>query len=147
MSDFAAHFGLFWISFLAATLLPGSSEAALVALVASFSASAITLFLTATSGNTAGAVFNWWLGRSLNRFTGQRWLPATASRLDQASRMVTRYGSWVLLFSWLPVVGDPLMIVAGALRMKFVPFLAFVAAGKAARYGVLLAGADLIARP
>lgn len=147
MAGLGAHLSLLLAAFLAATLLPGSSEAALAALVTSYPASTATLFAVATVGNTAGAALNWWLGRFLNRFAGQKWFPADAHRIDQASRMFARYGSWVLLFSWLPVVGDPLTIVAGALRTNFALFLALVMIGKAARYGALVMGLDLIFRP
>ena len=59
---------------------------------------------------------------------------------DRAARMFERYGLWSLLFAWVPVVGDPLTVVAGALRVPFLPFLVLVAIGKVARYMAILGG-------
>jgi membrane protein YqaA with SNARE-associated domain len=146
VAGLAAHFSLMIVAFLAATLLPGSSEAALVALIAWYPASTVTLFAVATAGNIAGATLNWWLGCFLHRFVGRRWFPANVRQINQAAGLFTRYGSWVLLFSWLPIIGDPLTLVAGLLRVRFAIFLALVAIGKAARYGALILGLDLFSR-
>ncbi len=105
--------------------------------------SVATLFLTATIGNTAGAVVNWYLGRSLMRFAGWRWFPVSAGRIEQASAFFNRYGSWPLLFSWLPIVGDPLTVAAGVLRIRLRLFLPLVVIGKAVRYLFVVAGVEM----
>ncbi len=105
--------------------------------------SVATLFLTATIGNTAGAVVNWYLGRSLMRFAGRRWFPVSAGRIEQASAFFNRYGSWPLLFSWLPIVGDPLTVAAGVLRIRLRLFLPLVVIGKAVRYLFVVAGVEM----
>lgn len=134
------HFSLFGVAFLAATILPGSSEAALAALVALHPASVATLFLAATIGNVLGAVVNWFLGRWFMNYAGHRWFPATAKRIEQASATFEKYGSWPLLFSWLPIIGDPLTLAAGVLHIRFPIFLALVAIGKALRYAAVILG-------
>ncbi|HEY7884225.1 MAG TPA: VTT domain-containing protein, partial [Cellvibrionaceae bacterium] len=85
-----------------------------------------------------GACVNWWLGRELLRFGQHRWFPVNEAQLQRAGERFRRYGVWSLLFSWLPVVGDPLTLVAGVLRVRFLPMLFLVGVGKGARYGVLL---------
>ena len=73
------------------------------------------------------------------RFRGRRWFPASQSQLDKAQRWYHRYGRWSLLGSWLPLVGDPLTVVAGVLKEPLVPFLILVTIAKGARY-LILAG-------
>ena len=138
--------GLFVAAVLAATLLPGSSEAALVALALAGQHSMPGLLLVATVGNTLGSAANWAAGRWLAQYAGRRWFPVSHARLDQATAWFRRYGAWSLLFAWVPIVGDPLTAAAGALRMPFLPFIVLVAAGKAARYALLLIALDLARR-
>lgn len=121
-------------SFLAATLLPFSSEVALVAQLKAGLGTKVALVAAATIGNVGGAVFNWWLGGALRRFEGRRWFPFTPEAIAKASARFNRVGVSVLLVSWLPVIGDPLTVVAGILRVPFRVFLPLVAIGKAARY-------------
>lgn len=130
--------GVFSAAFLSATLLVGVSEAALIAAARLPQAQLLPLFLAATAGNVLGAVVNFLLGRFCLRFEGRRWFPVSPSHRQRAEKLFTRYGQPVLLLSWLPVVGDPLTLAAGLLRMPFAAFLLYVTIGKAARYAVLL---------
>lgn len=141
--DFLSVAGLFASAFLAATLIPGSSEAALVLLASRHPDSWPALFLVALAGNTLGALFNYGLGRGFMHFADRRWFPASRLRIEQASQWFNHYGLWVLLLSWLPIVGDPLTVVAGLLRVRLSWFLILVAIGKAARYAIVLAGLQL----
>ncbi|WP_438750823.1 YqaA family protein [Pararhizobium sp. O133] len=131
-------FGVFSAAFLSATLLVGVSEAALLAAASLPDAPLLALFLAATAGNVLGAVVNYALGRSLTRFENRRWFPVSPANRRKAQTLFARFGRPVLLFSWLPVVGDPLTLAAGLLRTPFAVFLLFVTAGKAARYAVIL---------
>jgi len=124
-------------AFLAATILPVSSEVVLAVIVAAAPEALWTPILVATAGNTAGAAVNWALGRFFLHYRERRWFPVSEHQLDRASRWFQRYGVWSLLFAWLPVVGDPLTLVAGLLRVRFWIFLPLVAVGKGARYVVL----------
>ncbi|MFT5782207.1 MAG: membrane protein YqaA with SNARE-associated domain [Pseudomonas sp.] len=134
-----AYIGLFVLALLAATLLPMQSEAGLVALLLSDNYSVIGLLLAAISGNTLGSSINWWLGRSLNRFQGRRWFPVSPAQLLRAQGWYQRYGRWSLLLSWLPIVGDPLTLVAGVMREPLPGFLLLVLLAKSARYLLLAA--------
>lgn len=132
--DAAAYSGLFLTAFGAATILPLQSEAALVGLLLTDAYTAASLLLTATAGNVLGAIVNWWLGRGLERFRNRAWFPVSAATLDRATRQYRRFGRWSLLFSWLPIIGDPLTIVAGMLREPLASFVIIVALAKAGRY-------------
>lgn len=101
---------------------------------------ALGLFAAAAIGNTAGSVFNWWLGRYARHFEGRRWFPFKPKDIEKASDRFQRYGVWSLLFAWVPVIGDPLTFIAGVLRVPFLVLLPLVAIGKAARYAVLVWG-------
>lgn len=129
--------GLFVLALLAATLLPMQSEAGLVALLLTDSYSVSGLLLAAIAGNTLGSTINWWLGRSLSRFQQRRWFPVTPAQLQRAQLWYQRYGRWSLLLSWLPIVGDPLTLVAGVLREPLPSFLLLVLLAKSARYLLL----------
>ena len=132
------YLGLFASAFLAATLLPMSSEAVLAALTAASGHEALLLWLVATAGNTLGALVNWVLGRFCLHWRDRRWFPVKAGELERAGAWFRRYGAWALLFAWLPVVGDPLTFVGGIFRVNVWAFLLLVGAGKAARYAAVI---------
>ena len=128
---------VFASAFLAATVVPFASEITLVAALAAGGA-VHWLLAVATLGNTLGALVNWALGRLMERFRVRRWFPVDAKRLERVQAWFRRYGVWSLLLAWAPLVGEPLTVIAGAMRVRIVPFLVLVAAGKAGRYAVLV---------
>jgi membrane protein YqaA with SNARE-associated domain len=130
---------LFGSALLAATILPLQSEAVLVALLVAGEQPVLTLVSVATVGNVLGSVINWYLGRFLLRFSQSRWFPTSDHHLARAQSWYRRYGYWSLLGSWLPVVGDPLTIVAGLMKERFVPFIVLVTIAKGTRYVILTA--------
>ncbi|MDB5375655.1 MAG: hypothetical protein JWR00_101 [Rubritepida sp.] len=134
MSDFLAYGGLFGAALAAATILPMQSEAVLVGLLLTDAYSPALLLLVASVGNTAGSAINWLLGRSVERYRDRRWFPVDAGKLERAQGWYRRYGRWSLLLSWVPVIGDPLTVVAGVMRERFLPFLLMVAIAKTGRY-------------
>ena len=142
MDGLAAHLALAMAAFLAATILPGSSEALLAALLIERPGEAATLFIAATLGNTAGGVLNWVLGRFFAGLAERRWFPVSPAWIERVSTWFNSYGLWLLLFSWVPVIGDPLTVAAGLLRVHFVPFVLLVALGKAARYAAVVGGVE-----
>lgn len=142
MGEVAGYGGLFVVALLAATVLPLQSEAALVGLLLNGTFSTTGLLAAAITGNTLGAAINWWLGRGLERFRERRWFPVKEPALARAQRWYRRYGRWSLLLSWVPIVGDPLTVIAGVMREPLPVFLALVGAAKAARY-LVLAGLTL----
>lgn len=131
--------GLFLSALASATLLPGSSEAALIALLAAGQGDAILLVVVATVGNVLGSFANWMIGRYLAHLRDHPWFPIGPEAYDRAKRWVGRYGVWSLLLSWVPVIGDPLTLAAGLLRVPPLPFVLLVTLGKASRYVALVA--------
>lgn len=135
--------GMAGAAFVAATLLPAQSEAVFLGLLAAGTVDPLRLFLVASLANTAGSVVNWWLGRLIARHGVER-LPGRLRpdprRLDQARGWFARFGWPSLLLAWLPIVGDPLTLVAGTLNYPLGRVALLVLAGKAARYAMLWAG-------
>jgi membrane protein YqaA with SNARE-associated domain len=140
MSGLTLYAGLFLSAFLSATLLPGSSEAALIALLAAEQGNPAGLVSVATVGNVLGSLVNWVLGRFFAHYRDRCWFPVDQKTYERAIGWYQRYGVWSLLFAWLPVVGDPLTLIAGVMRADVRVFLLLVAAGKFARY-LVIAGA------
>jgi membrane protein YqaA with SNARE-associated domain len=131
--------GLFLSAFTSATLLPGSSEAALLVLLAAGTGHPVLLIVVATIGNVSGSVVNWFLGRFMFHLRDRPWLPFGSNAYERAICRFQSYGFWLLLLSWVPVVGDPLTLAAGILRIPFLPFILIVSIGKAGRYMAILA--------
>ena len=120
---------VFWSSFLAATLLPGGSEVVVALVSAKAERPAALILVLATVGNTLGGMTSYLLGRVL---------PHRGEKTPAALDRVQRYGAPILLLSWIPLVGDPLCVAAGWLRVNWLWALAFMAVGKGARYAVIL---------
>jgi len=138
MPDVAAYAGLFLVALAAATIFPAQSELLLASLHASGRYDDGLLILVATAGNVAGSATNWALGRYLMHFQDRRWFPVSRSLVERATRWYQRFGVWSLLLAWVPVIGDPLTLVAGILRVDLRLFLLLVTIGKAARYIALI---------
>ena len=119
--------GLFAVSFAAATLLPMPSEAALYGYLMLHPDDAVLAVTTATLGNTAGGMTTYLVGRFIPE--------KSKSRLNEKTiRYLRRYGAPATFFAWLPVIGDALSAAAGWLRIRWWAALAFMAAGRLARY-------------
>lgn len=126
MSEDASLWALFTSSFLAATLLPGGSELALVAVLKMHPGQYWLALSVATLGNTLGGLSSYFIGRVIPQKENLRGLPT-----------LKKYGSPALLLSWVPLIGDPLCVAAGWLRFNFLPAALFIALGKFARYWVI----------
>lgn len=135
----AAHGGLFLAAFLAATVLPAQSEALLAGLLLTKTYPVWSLVLVASLGNVLGSVLNWLMGRGIERMRHSRWFPASEAQLERAQEWYHRWGAWSLLASWVPVIGDPITLVAGIMREPLWRFLALVTLAKTGRYLVLAA--------
>jgi len=129
----AGLWGLFLSSFLAATLLPGGSEAVLFALLKLHPAQLWPALGLATLGNTLGALSSYAIGRWLPQWRKVEQLPQLAG--------VRRWGSPILLLAWAPLIGDALCVAAGWLRLNWLACAAFMAAGKFVRYWLVAQGA------
>ena len=130
---------LFLSAFFAATIFPAQSELVLLYLLQDRSNSVVLLLLVATVGNVLGAVVNYGLGYYVHRFNDRRWFPASPQQSEKAQRAYARWGRYSLLASWVPLIGDPITVVAGVRRDRFTVFLALVTVAKAGRYLVLAA--------
>ena len=137
-----AYLALFLSAFGAATLLPMQSEAVLVGLLLNGAHPAWALLVVATFGNVLGSMVNWVLGRYLEHWRERRWFPVRPKQLDKAQAHYHRYGRWSLLLSWVPIIGDPLTMVAGVMREPLWSFVLIVTVAKAGRY-LVLAGITL----
>jgi membrane protein YqaA with SNARE-associated domain len=133
MTDALVYAGLFAVAFGAATLLPLQSEAVLAGLLLGGYTPWLVLAI-ASAGNIAGSCVNWLIGRGIESFRHRRWFPVSEAALDRAGHWYRRWGKWTLLLSWVPIVGDPLTVVAGLMREPFGMFLVLVAIAKIGRY-------------
>jgi len=131
-------FSLFWVALASATLLPGGSEVWLARLWC-VGEPALVLWVVATAGNTLGSLINVALGRYARQFQHRRWFPASPQGLARAERWYHRFGEASLLLSWVPVIGDPLTVLAGVMRLAWWRALLWIVLAKGARYGLLIA--------
>lgn len=130
--------GMFIAAFLAATILPLSSELVLSTLLLSGFAS-IPLIIVATIGNVLGSLTNYALGYWV-RFGGLgfggigKWFKLSDTQFYKAEKRFKQYGLIALCFAWVPIIGDPLTVVAGSLRVRLAWFIVLVTSGKLLRY-------------
>lgn len=125
----AALWTLFASAFLSSTILPGSSEVVLAALVARDPAASWPAIAVATIGNTLGGLTSYALGRLLPQ-------PRAGARVLEAAR---KYGVAALLLSWVPLIGDALCVASGWLRHDAWLAALAIAVGKFVRYAALAA--------
>ena len=130
-------FGLFWASFLAATLLPFSSEAVVAACTLG-PWSFVELLAVATAGNWLGGMSTYGLGRLGEPARIARWLRSDPVKVERWRNKVERHGVWLALLCWLPVLGDPLALALGLGRSKALPTALLMLVGKSVRYALVL---------
>lgn len=125
---------LFIAAFGAATLLPLQSEAVLFALLSQNLHSPFILILCASIGNILGSCVNWYLGLKIEQFKHRKWFPVSEKQMARAQGTYQKYGYWSLLLSWVPIIGDPITLIAGLMRENFIRFLLMVSIAKIGRY-------------
>ena len=128
------YLSLFTISFLAATILPFSSELMLASMLSIENYNKTLLITFSSLGNILGSVFNWVLGFYFVKLQNKKWFPFNQEQISKSSQWFEKYGKWSLLFAWVPIIGDPLTFVAGTMKTKFFIFLILVGIGKISRY-------------
>ena len=129
-----AEIALFISAFLAATILPFSSEAAFYLAITN-EMPILNAMLSASSGNILAIILNYYLGYFLYEKTKTKLF---TSKLGKKSFLLGyKYGYWVLLLSWLPLIGDPLTLIAGLVRLKFVWFVLIAGSLRILRYYIL----------
>ena len=131
------YLGMFLSAFLAATILPFSSEVVLSALFGS-GLNGFLLLLVASVGNVLGSIVNYVLGYKFGKDIATQKLKVSDVAFTRASDMFTRWGRWSLFLCWVPVIGDPITLVAGVLRSPLWFFVFVVTISKTARYTALL---------
>lgn len=137
------YWGMFVSAFLAGSILPFSSEAVMVGLVAA-GLRPVPLLLYGTAGNVLGAMLNYGLGR-LGRIDWiERFLHIERGKLDRAQRFMEGRGAWIGFFAFIPVVGDVLTVALGLMRSNIPISVASIAIGKFLRYALLVYGSSLI---
>lgn len=137
------YWGMFISAFLAGSIFPLSSEAVILALMASGLAPA-PLVIYATVGNVIGGMFNYLVG-SFGRLEWiERYLHVKREKLDRAQRFMDGHGAWMGFFSFLPVIGEGITISLGLMRANVIITIVSITAGKALRYILLVYGVDLL---
>ncbi|MBY6206469.1 MULTISPECIES: YqaA family protein [Halomonas] len=134
-------FSLFVVAMVSATLLPGGSEVWLTALWCG-GESPLALWWVATLGNTLGSLINVGLGRYATHYVDRRWFPASPQGLARAQRWYRKGGEASLLLAWVPVIGDPLTVLAGIARLPWWRALVWILVSKGGRYALVLWLAD-----
>lgn len=127
--------GLFLASFLASTILPFGSEGFVVYLI-SQKFNFLNVVIVASVGNFLGACTSYYIGLK-GRGLVERYLGINSNDIEKAEKYFSKYGSYMLLFTWLPVIGDALTVASGILRLRFWVFSVLVFTGKFLRYLVV----------
>jgi membrane protein YqaA with SNARE-associated domain len=130
------YFGLFLAAFLAATILPFSSEGILLVMLTQHFDPYICLLL-ATIGNVLGGIVNYWIGR----IAKPSWLAkvgVNTAKLEQFSQRIQKHGFWLALLAWVPLIGDPLTVALGFFRIDFWKVTLLMSVGKFSRYALLV---------
>ena len=133
-----SYFQLLIISFLAATILPLSSELVLSTMLLTDSFDKYLLLVVASFGNIFGSSVNWYLGKKILIFKDKKWFPVNKKQIAKSEMYFKKYGIWSLLLAWVPIIGDPLTVIAGVLRVNFFTFLLLVSISKTSRYIFLI---------
>jgi len=128
---------LFLVALGSATLLPGASEVWLARLWCT-GEPVMLLWAVASVGNILGSLINVALGRYARHFQDRRWFPVSRQGLERAERWYRRVGEWSLLAAWAPVIGDPLTVMAGVLRLPWWRAILLITLAKAVRYALVL---------
>src|SRR5215207_3307147 len=139
MNHLLEYGGLFAAAFLSATVFPFQSEVVLFGMLIAEHYQVWLLVAAASLGNILGSCVNWFLGRFIAHFEARRWFPLSRAQVAKVEGWYHQYGRWSLLLSWVPIIGDPLTIVAGVLREPFPIFLALIVVARTARYIVVAA--------
>ena len=134
MNAIEVYASLFISSFLSSTILPGHSEIILTAFIFLKKYPIIDLIFFASIGNILGSILNWCIGYFLTNLKDRKWFPINKSQLTRASSWFLKYGKWTLFLSWVPIIGDPLTIIAGIFRVPIYTFIFIVSLAKTMRY-------------
>lgn len=142
MADYG-YIGLFISSFLASTILPLGSEA-LVVLLIRINFSFFLVVAVATAGNYLGACTSYYIGFKGRQDLIEKYLAVPKAKLEKADNWFKKYGTYSLLFTWVPVIGDAITVSCGILKLDFKIFSFYVILGKMLRYAAVAYFAGLV---
>lgn len=131
---------MFLSAFLAGTILPFSSEAVLLACIG-LGLDPVASTLATTAGNALGGLTCYWIGHLGKMEWIEKYFKVDQKQMDKATRFIHGRGSWMALFSFLPVIGDAILIVLGLMRANIWIVAVSMTAGKLLRYALLVAAA------
>lgn len=131
------YWGMFISAFLAGTVLPFSSEAALLACIG-LGLDPILSTLSTTAGNALGGLTCYWIGKLGKMEWIEKYLGVKKEQMDKAGRFVKGKGSWIAFLSFLPVIGDAILVVLGLMRANTFIVTVSMTLGKLARYAILV---------
>jgi len=134
------YISIFFLSFLAATIIPFSSEVGLLSYMALGKFNNELLLIFANLGNILGSCVNYILGLYIIKFKTKLWFPLKDNQILKATNWFNRFGVYSLFFAFLPIVGDPLTLIAGIFRVSFIKFIILVSLGKILRYLLIYCG-------
>ncbi len=140
LTDFLVQFGgfgMFLSALLAGSIIPFSSELVMTALKLA-GVSNLSLLLWGTAGNVLGSSMNYGLGRLGKLEWLEKHAHISKEKMDKAEVFVRKYGPWMALVSWVPILGSAITVALGLLRCNFLMTLVFMTIGKAARYALIL---------
>lgn len=128
---------LFLGSFLAATIIPFSSEILFLTALKASVVPGVTLVITAGLGNTLGGLTGYWLGLAGRWEWLEKYFKLSKPKIESYQKITSAYGYWLALFCWLPFIGDLLCVVLGFFRLRFWPVTVLMFAGKLTRYALI----------
>lgn len=132
----AMLWSMFIGAFLASTILPGGSEVLLAFFVEQSSQQWLLLWLVASIGNTLGSITSFYLGVLGRKARSPEEL--THKKYAKATQLIHRFGVWVMLFSWLPIIGDIFCILAGWFKFPKIQTFTLIFLGKTVRYFIVI---------
>lgn len=132
------YLGMFISAFLAGTVLPFSSEAVLLACVG-LGLDPVLSTLSTTAGNALGGFTCYWIGRLGKVEWIEKYLGVSSKQMNKAKKFIQGKGSWIAFLSFLPVIGDAILVVLGLMRANVWIVSVSMTAGKLARYAILVA--------
>ena len=130
------YIGIFIAAFAASTLFPAPSE--LIILVAfENNFNLYLVILVATAGNTLGSLTNYYLGYLSNSKKLMSSFKLNEEKIEFWTKKTEKYGHWLGLIAWIPIIGDPIIALVGFLRVKIIPLTATITIGKLGRYVIV----------
>lgn len=134
--------GLFVGAFLAGSVLPFNSETVMAALYVA-GLDPLGLLVWGTLGNFLGSVFNYFVGRMGKMEWIERWLKVKREKLERAQRWVAKYGAWMGLLAWIPLLGSAITVALGLMRSNIPLTFTAILTGKLVRYLLVIYGTSL----